>query len=184
MFIFFTLIFILFDFIIIIINNLNNNINELSSSHSYDIDNNNINNNNNKVKQYKNQCKEYKHIIYTLQKQLKHSQTIIESERESNKKLNKPKNINIDYLRNVLVKFLILSEYLTDEQIVLIPVLGSILNLTKTEKDMIDNSYNQNVYFMGTNTLFPQNANAKYTPQKKKRRKKKKERDKKNIQEL
>lgn len=134
--------------------NINQNINELlTPSSSIDGDN----NSSKQLKKYQSQIKEYKSIIHSLQKQLKDSKDTIQIQQKTNKKflqqnkrLNKPKNINIDYLRNVLVKFLILSEYLTDEQVVLVPVLGSILNLTKTERDMIDDSYNSNRYFLGT----------------------------------
>ena len=101
--------------------------------------------------------KEYKNIIHSLQKQVAEYSENLQDESKKNKKmqaqnkrLSKPKNVNIDYLRNVLVKFLILSEYLSDEQVVLVPVIGSILNLTQNEKDMIDNSYYNNRYFMGT----------------------------------
>ena len=140
------------------INDLNNNINELlTPCSSFELDNDNKNNNNKLLRKYQSQVKEYKNIIHLLQKQLKESKQSLEIEQKTikkfqqqNKRLNKPKNINIDYLRNVLVKFLILTEYLTDEQVVLVPVLGSILNLSKTEKDMIDNAYNSNRYFMGT----------------------------------
>jgi len=163
------------------INDLNENISELSTPTSLRADDNTTK----QLRKYKNQMKEYKHIISSLQTQMKDLRKSLEIERNTNKKfseqtrrLNKPKNINIDYLRNVLVKFLILSEYLTDEQVVLVPVLGSILNLTKTEKEMIDNSYNSSRYFMGTNTLFPESAEAQYSPQKKKKRKKKRDKDK------
>merc|ERR550525_2306718 len=88
------------------------------------------------------------------------------------KRMHRPKNVNYDYLRNVLVKFLILSEYLTDDQIVLVPVLASILRLGAKERQMIDEAYNSNSYFMGANTLFPESANAR-PPSPRKRRKKK-----------
>jgi len=159
------------------INDLNENINELTTSSSFDPEN--KISSKQQIRKYQLQMKEYKNIIHSLQKQVAEYSENLQDESKKNKKmqaqnkrLSKPKNVNIDYLRNVLVKFLILSEYLSDEQVVLVPVIGSILNLTQNEKDMIDNSYYNNRYFMGTNTLFPENANAKYSPSKKKKRKK------------
>merc|ERR1712228_399004 len=126
------------------------------------------------------QMKEYEKVINSLQKQLaKYQQDEEENEEEGKGKKKKrvrsrSQYVNVDYLRNVLVKFLILSEYLTDDQIVLVPVLGSILRLGAKEKQMIDEAYNSNSYFMGANTLFPESANAlPMSPKKKKKSKRK-----------
>ena len=127
------------------INDLNDNIKDLSTPTS------SFN-----VRKYQHRVLEYKQTVHSLQKQLKEYQQALEQQRRMNKKLqdrskrsHKPKNVNYDYLRNVLVKFLILSEYLTDDQIVLVPVLSSILRLSAKEKQMIDEAYNSNSYFMG-----------------------------------
>lgn len=64
------------------------------------------------------------------------------------KKGKKKKLINADYLRNVLVQFLVLSDYLSDEQVVLIPVLASILKFSTQQKKMIDDAYNGNRFFL------------------------------------
>eukprot|EP01083_Nonionella_stella_P024034 66487_1 len=91
------------------VNDLNHKINELSS-HTASYDSDSITHSAKQLRGYQKKMKEYKHMIRVLSDQLKQS-------KESKKRGSKHKNINIDYLRNVLVKFLILSEYLTDEQV-------------------------------------------------------------------
>lgn len=85
------------------------------------------------------------------------------------KKRNKRSEVQIscDYLRNIFVKFLILSEQFTEEQIALVPVLASILKFTKRDKRRIDAAYNTNyisslffTHSVTNNTLFPNKAMA------------------------
>jgi len=81
--------------------------------------------------------------------------------KDKNKNKIKNKNepfLNITYLKNVLVEFLILAEHYSDEQIVLIPVLASLLKFTRKDRQKIDEAYNQNRYFLERNTLFPSTA--------------------------
>merc|ERR550534_7526 len=70
--------------------------------------------------------------------------------------------INIDYLKNVIVQFLQMSEALTEEQTTLIPVIATILQFSSTDRKRIDRSYfkpSLNPFFDSkSQTLFPTSA--------------------------
>jgi len=67
--------------------------------------------------------------------------------------------INIDYLKNVIVQFLQMSDSLTEEQTTLIPVIATILQFSATDRKRIDRSYfkpSLNPFFDSkSQTLFP-----------------------------
>merc|ERR550534_1377777 len=67
--------------------------------------------------------------------------------------------INIDYLKNVIVQFLQMSEALTEEQTTLIPVIATILQFSSTDRKRIDRSYFKPslnpFYDSKSQTLFP-----------------------------
>lgn len=84
----------------------------------------------------------------------------VQQTKKEKKEKSSSRRVNVDYLRNVLVKFLMLTECFTEEQVTLVPVVSSILRLNRKEKAMIDDAYNANSYFLGRNTLFPESANA------------------------
>ena len=58
--------------------------------------------------------------------------------------------MNVDYLRNVTVKFLALSEHLSEEQVTLVPVLSTLLKFSANDKKAIDDAYNSNRFFLST----------------------------------
>merc|ERR1711879_141441 len=67
-------------------------------------------------------------------------------------------DVTMDYLKNVVVKFLALSHSLTEEQESLCAVLGTVLNFSDKEKTHVDRNYFSKTYPSLTSqrrTLFP-----------------------------